>query len=52
MGFGFMNGFIDHLYTIPELQAITAPPLISTIHKSPEHPLGLFKPVVFSPAVP
>jgi hypothetical protein len=25
-----------------ELQAITAPPLISTIHKSPQHPLILF----------
>jgi hypothetical protein len=25
-----VNGFIDHLYT--------APPLISTIHKSPQHP--------------
>jgi hypothetical protein len=25
-----------------ELQAITAPPLISTIHKSPQHPLSLF----------
>jgi hypothetical protein len=23
-----------------ELQAITAPPLISTIHKSPQHPLS------------
>jgi hypothetical protein len=30
----------------------TAPPLISTIHKSPQHPLSLFKPAVFSPAVP
>jgi hypothetical protein len=25
-----------------ELQAITAPPLISTTHKSPQHPLSLF----------
>jgi hypothetical protein len=25
-----------------ELQAITAPPLISTIHKSPQHPLSIF----------
>jgi hypothetical protein len=25
-----------------EIQAITAPPLISTIDKSPEHPLNLF----------
>jgi hypothetical protein len=35
----------------PELQAITAPPLISTIHKSPQHPLSLFQPAVFSSAV-
>jgi hypothetical protein len=27
-----------------ELQAITAPPLISTIHKSPQQPLNLFRP--------
>jgi hypothetical protein len=31
-----------------ELQAITAPPLISTIHKSPQHPLSLFQPAVFT----
>jgi hypothetical protein len=43
-----MNGFIDHLYTKPELQAITAPLLISTIHKSPEQPLRLFQPAVFT----
>jgi hypothetical protein len=35
-----------------ELQAITAPPLISTIHKSPQHPLSLFQPALSSPAVP
>jgi hypothetical protein len=35
-----------------ELQAITAPPLISTIHKSPHHPLSLLQPAVSSPAVP
>jgi hypothetical protein len=35
-----------------ELQAITAPPLISTIHKSQQHPLSLFQPAVSSPAVP
>jgi hypothetical protein len=29
-----------------ELQAITEPPLISTIHKSPQHPLSLFQPAV------
>jgi hypothetical protein len=31
-----------------ELQVITAPPLISTIHKSPWHPLSLFEPAVFT----
>jgi hypothetical protein len=35
-----------------ELQAITAPPLISTIHQSPQHPLSLFQPAVSSPAFP
>jgi hypothetical protein len=35
-----------------ELQAITAPPLISTIHKSPQHPLSLFYPALSLPAVP
>jgi hypothetical protein len=35
-----------------ELQAITAPPLISTIHKPPQHSLSLFQPVVSSPGVP
>jgi hypothetical protein len=34
-----------------ELQAVTAPPLISTVHKSPQHPLSLFEPMS-SPAVP
>jgi hypothetical protein len=31
------------------LQAITAPPLISTIHKSAQHTLSLFQPAVDSP---
>jgi hypothetical protein len=35
-----------------ELQAITAPPLISTIHKSPQHLLSLFQPAVSSSAIP
>jgi hypothetical protein len=35
-----------------ELQAITVPPLISTVHKSPQHLLSLFQPAVSSPAVP
>jgi hypothetical protein len=34
-----------------ELQAITAPTLISTFHKSPQHPRSLFQPAVTS-AVP
>jgi hypothetical protein len=35
-----------------ELQAITAPPLISTILKLPQHVLSLFQPAVSSQAVP
>jgi hypothetical protein len=35
-----------------ELQAITAPSLISTILKSPRHPLSLFEPAMSLPAVP
>jgi hypothetical protein len=35
-----------------EVQVITAPPLISAIHKSPQHPLSLFQPAVTSPVVP
>jgi hypothetical protein len=34
-----------------ELQAVTAPPLISTIHKSPQQLLSIFQPAVSSPAV-
>jgi hypothetical protein len=34
-----------------ELQTITAPLLISTIYKSPKHPLSLFQPAVSPPAV-
>jgi hypothetical protein len=33
-----------------ELQRITPPPLILTIHKSPQHALSLFQPAVSSPA--
>jgi hypothetical protein len=44
-----VNGFNDHLYTYnSELQLITVPLLISTIHKSPQHLLNLFQPAVFS----
>jgi hypothetical protein len=35
-----------------ELQAVTAPPLISTIYKSPQHSLSLFQPAVSSLVVP
>jgi hypothetical protein len=35
-----------------EIQAITAPPLIFTIHKFLQHQLSLFQPVVSSPPVP
>jgi hypothetical protein len=52
MGFG-LDDWIYCTYTHgPELQSITAPQLISTIHKSPKHPLSLFQPAVSSPAVP
>jgi hypothetical protein len=35
-----------------EPEIIASPPLLSTIHKSPQHPLSLFQPVVSSPTVP
>jgi hypothetical protein len=35
-----MNGILDHLYT--QIQAITAPPLISPLYKSPQQPQSLF----------
>jgi hypothetical protein len=35
-----------------KLPVITAPPLISTFHKSPQHLLSFFHPAVSSPAVP
>jgi hypothetical protein len=50
-----LDWILDFLTTYrheQELQAITAPPLISTIHKSPRHPLSLFHPAVSSPATP
>jgi hypothetical protein len=37
---------------VSELQAITRPPIISTIHKSLQHPLSIFQPAVSLPAVP
>jgi hypothetical protein len=50
-----MDLWLDLLTTYThnsELQVITALPLISTIHKSPQQPLSLFQPAVSSPAVP
>jgi hypothetical protein len=35
-----------------ELQAITVPLTNLAIHKSPQHPLSIFQPVVSSPAIP
>jgi hypothetical protein len=35
-----------------ELEVITLPPLISTIHKWPQHLLSLFQPAVSSPFIP
>jgi hypothetical protein len=52
---GVLDWILNLLTTLPynwELQAITALPLISAIHKSPQHPLSLFQPAVSSPAVP
>jgi hypothetical protein len=46
-----VNGFIDHSYTRLG-NTNTAPPPISTIHKSPQHSLSLFQPAVSSRAVP
>jgi hypothetical protein len=42
---GCMHWRMDFLTTYThhsELQVITEPPLISTIHRSPQHPLSLF----------
>jgi hypothetical protein len=45
--------FIVHLYAHDSWpQVITAPPLISTIHKLPQHSLRFFQPAVSSPASP
>jgi hypothetical protein len=35
-----------------EIQAIIVQLLISTIQKSPQHPLSLFQPAMSSPAIP
>jgi hypothetical protein len=47
----WMNLLITYTHD-SELQAITVPLLISTIHKSPQRPLNLIQPAVSSPAVP
>jgi hypothetical protein len=48
-------GELDLLITCTyhsKLQVITGPLVISTVHKTPQHPLSLFQPAVSSPAVP
>jgi hypothetical protein len=48
---GVLHWILDVLTTYThnsEVQVITAPSLISTIHKSPHHPLSLFQPDVFT----
>jgi hypothetical protein len=50
-----MDWILDLLSTYThdsELEAITASSLISTIHKSPPHPLSLSQPAVSLPVVP
>jgi hypothetical protein len=52
---GVLDWILDLLATYThdsEERAITTLPLISTIHKSPQHPLSLFQLSVSSPAVP
>jgi hypothetical protein len=47
-----MIGFIALIPHDSEIEVIIAPSLISKIHSSPERPLSLFHPAVFSPTVP
>jgi hypothetical protein len=50
-----IDGVLDLLTTYihdSELQAITAPSLVSTFYKSPQHTQSIFQPAVSSPAVP
>jgi hypothetical protein len=48
-----LNWWMDLLTTYThDSEVITELPLISTIDKSPQHPLSLFQPAVSSPAVP
>jgi hypothetical protein len=51
-GFGFVSDLLTTYTHNSELEAITAPPLISTIHKTPQHTLSLFQPAMSSLAVP
>jgi hypothetical protein len=49
---GVLDSILDLLATYThdsELQATTAPMLISTVHKSPQHPLSLFQPCFHQP---
>jgi hypothetical protein len=48
MGFGLVNDLLTTSTHYSELKAITAPPLISTIHKSSENPLSFFQHVFTS----
>jgi hypothetical protein len=51
---GVLYWILDLLTTYTQdlqVHVITAPPLISTIHKSPQRPLNLSQPAVSSPAV-
>jgi hypothetical protein len=47
-----LNSILDLLTTYTHLQALTTVSLISTLHKSRQHPLSLLQPAVSSPAVP
>jgi hypothetical protein len=51
-GLGWILDLLTTYTQDSELQALTAPPLISTIHTSPQHPLSLFQPAVSLLAVP
>jgi hypothetical protein len=49
-----LNCYMDLLTILThdfEMLAITAPPLISTVHEPPQHSLSLFQPAVFSPDI-
>jgi hypothetical protein len=53
MGFGVVTRFIDHLYTrLGSKSNHSAMLLIFTVHKTPQHPPGLFQPAMSSPTIP